>query len=643
MPSIQSILKEYWGFSSFRPLQEDIINTVLEGNDCLALLPTGGGKSICFQVPAMAKEGLCLVITPLIALMKDQVENLRRKGITAFSIYSGMNRKEVVSTLQVAGNSNCKFLYVSPERLQTWIFKEYLPSLGITLIAVDEAHCISQWGYDFRPSYMRIASLREELPGVPVLALTASATPEVQKDICAKLLFAKELVFRQSFERPNLSYSVFNVSSKINKLQDVLANVPGTGIIYCRSRKKAQEISDLLRMKGLSADFYHAGLSQDHRNEKQDAWLKGKTRFIVCTNAFGMGIDKPDVRVVVHIDVTDCLENYYQEAGRAGRDGKRSYAVLLWSKKELNVLDETVDKKFPGIDEIRKVYKALMNHLQIPEGMGEGNYYELDASSFIKDFKLDPGTALSVLKTLEQDELLYFNDQVFVQPKLQVIAGRERLIEFEAQQPSFERLIKTVLRTYEGVIDQPVNINEKIIASMLGISHEEVTNKLIELNKYRIVEYIPKKERPQVYLFQNRVKAADLKIDLTRHTKRKKQFEERVMAMKNYIMAETSCRSVIIGNYFGDNQLEPCGICDNCISKKKKNAATAEFDNINSTVIEEIKRSLPTVNELTKQLKTIPAGKVKQIVDFLLAEEKILVTESGNLMLKNAPFSASST
>jgi ATP-dependent DNA helicase RecQ len=371
MPSIQSILKEHWGFTSFRPLQEDIINTVLSGNDCLALLPTGGGKSICFQVPAMAKEGLCLVITPLIALMKDQVENLRRKGITAFSIYSGMTRKEAIATLQIAGNSNCKFLYVSPERLQTRMFKEYLPSLGISLIAVDEAHCISQWGYDFRPSYLHIATLREELQGVPVLALTASATRQVQQDICEKLLFAKERVFRQSFERPNLSYSVFNVSSKVNRLQDVLTNVPGTGIVYCRSRKKTKEISDLLRMKGLSSDFYHAGLSQDQRSEKQEAWLKGKTRFIVCTNAFGMGIDKPDVRVVVHMDVPDSLENYYQEAGRAGRDGKKSYAVLLATKKELNALDDTIEKKFAGLAEIRLIYKALMNHLQIPEGMGE--------------------------------------------------------------------------------------------------------------------------------------------------------------------------------------------------------------------------------------------------------------------------------
>src|SRR5687768_13653528 len=395
MKSIHSILKEYWGFAGFRPLQEDIINTVLNRKDCLALLPTGGGKSICFQVPAIAMEGLCLVITPLIALMKDQVENLRRKGITSFFIHSGMTRKEVLNTLETAGNSNCKFLYVSPERLETRIFREYLFSLGVKLIAVDEAHCISQWGYDFRPSYLRIASLREDLPGVPVLALTASATPAVQKDICEKLLFEKETVFRQSFERPNLSYSVFNVSARINKVEDVLSKVSGTGIVYCRSRKKTKEISDMLNMKGISADYYHAGLTQDERNEKQEAWLSDRTRVIVCTYAFGMGIDKPGVRVVVHVDVPDCLENYYQEAGRAGRDGNKSYAVLLANEKDLKALENSSHKKFPGLEDIRKTYKALMNHLQIASGTGEGNYYDLDAVKFIKDFQLESGTVLS--------------------------------------------------------------------------------------------------------------------------------------------------------------------------------------------------------------------------------------------------------
>ena len=643
MQSIHSILKEYWGFPGFRPLQEEIINTVLKGNDCLALLPTGGGKSICFQVPAIAMGGLCLVVTPLIALMKDQVENLRRKGITAFSIHSGMTWKEVLKTIETAGNSNCKFLYVSPERLETKVFKEYLPSLGVKLIAVDEAHCISQWGYDFRPSYLRISSLREEMPGVPILALTASATMEVQKDICEKLLFEKQTIFRQSFERPNLSYSVFNVASKINKVEDVLSKVEGTGIVYCRSRRKTKEISDLLNMKGISADFYHAGLPQEERNEKQEAWLKDKTRVIVCTNAFGMGIDKPGVRVVLHADVPDCLENYYQEAGRAGRDGNRSYAVLLANEKELKGLEASADKKFPGEEEIRKTYKALMNHLQIPAGMGEGKYYELDAPVFIKDFQLDGGIVLSALKTLEQEELLYFNEQIFIQSKLQVIATRERLIEFEKEHPELESLLKTILRTYEGVLDQQVTINEKGVSAILKKPVEEITKQLKELNKYCVIEYTPRKEKPQVYLFQNRVLAGDLKIDMIRYNKRKKQFEERAGAMRNYIYTSTLCRSVMIGRYFGDDQLKPCGICDTCINKKKKDVSAAEFDHLSSTIMNEIKLSPVTMKELFVKLNTVSKDKIKEVLRFLQSEEKVVINDSGKMSLKSTLFPAASS
>src|SRR5688572_13922267 len=375
MKSIHSILKEYWGFAGFRPLQEDIINTVLNRKDCLALLPTGGGKSICFQVPAIAMEGLCLVITPLIALMKDQVENLRRKGITSFFIHSGMTRKEVLNTLETAGNSNCKFLYVSPERLETRIFREYLFSLGVKLIAVDEAHCISQWGYDFRPSYLRIAVLREYLPGVPVLALTASATEEVQKDICEKLGFKEQTIFRPSFHRKNLSYSVFAVDVKMKKLLEILTKVPGSALVYCKSRKRTVETASLLQMHGFSAQAYHAGLSQEERNKRQQEWVEGNTSIMACTNAFGMGIDKPDVRSVVHIDVPDCLENYYQEAGRAGRDGIKSYAVQLHDERDLQELSNLHLKRFPSFTEIKQVYTALANYLQIAINTGEGVSY----------------------------------------------------------------------------------------------------------------------------------------------------------------------------------------------------------------------------------------------------------------------------
>jgi ATP-dependent DNA helicase RecQ len=640
MRDIRSILKEYWGYTEFRPLQEDIINTVLQGDDCLALMPTGGGKSICFQVPAMAIEGLCLVITPLIALMKDQVENLRKKGITAFAIHSGMNRNEVFTTMETAGNSNCKFLYVSPERLETNAFKEYLPSLGVKLIAVDEAHCISQWGYDFRPSYLRIASLREELPGVAVLALTASATPEVQNDICEKLCFEKKSIFRQSFARPNLSYSIFDVDAKINKIAEVLNKVGGTGIVYCRSRKKTREISELLNMKGISADYYHAGLSQEERNEKQEAWLKDKTRIIVCTNAFGMGIDKPNVRTVIHIDVPDCLENYYQEAGRAGRDGKRSYAVLLTNNLEIAALKGDMGRKFPNEDEIKNIYKALMNHLQVPAGIGEGNYYEFDAAKFIKQFELDTGKVLSALKTLEQEELLYFNEQVFIQSKVQVIASRNRLFEFEREHPELELLLKHILRTYEGILDQPSNISEKNISFVLKKPLEEVSGQLTKLHAYRIIDYSPKKEKPQVYLFQNRVKADDLKINTKKYNKRKKQYEERLEAMKSYVGTSSECRSIMIAKYFGDESVEPCGICDNCIGKRKREITAVEFRQVSSMIISEISNKPYSLMALSEKLKGFSKEKINEVVKFLQSEEKVTVNGEGQICLKNTPLPA---
>ena len=365
MAYIHSLLKEYFKFDAFRPMQEDIINAVLDREDTLAILPTGGGKSLCFQIPALAQDGLCLVISPLIALMKDQVENLRKKGITAYAIDSGMTRKDVINILKVATESNCKFLYVSPERLETPLFREYLPGLNLCLIAVDEAHCISQWGYDFRPSYLKIAALRDEVGDVPILALTASATPEVQEDICNKLDFSNRKIFRTSFARPNLSYSVFNVDSKLSKLREILEKVPGSSIVYCRSRKRTKQISDQLNVYGIQADCYHAGLTREERNRRQEAWIRNEIRTIVCTNAFGMGIDKPDVRLVVHADPPDCMENYYQEAGRAGRDGKKSYAVLLYDHTDPQELRALPDIRFPESEDIKKIYTDVMNYIQV--------------------------------------------------------------------------------------------------------------------------------------------------------------------------------------------------------------------------------------------------------------------------------------
>jgi len=648
------ILKQYWGFDTFRPFQEDIINAILDGKDTLALMPTGGGKSLCYQVPAMAKEGMCLVISPLIALMKDQVENLRRKSITAFAIYSGMSRKEVINTFKVASESNCKFLYVSPERLETNLFKEYLPGLNISLIAVDEAHCISQWGYDFRPPYLRIAALREELPDIPVLALTASATPDVQKDICDKLTsppsplhkwrgvqtpqsensFTGFTVFRQSFERANLSYSNFKVDSKINKLIEILRKVAGTSIVYCKSRKRTKEISELLQLQNISADFYNAGLMQEERSKKQEAWINDKTRVIVCTNAFGMGIDKPGVRTVIHADVPDCLENYYQEAGRAGRDGKMSYAVLLYDERDLHELEEMASLRFPSIEDIRTIYQAVANYLQIQTGTGEGQYYDFDISDFLRKFKLKGHTTLYSLKALEQDGWLAFNEQVFLPSAVVFTTNKDYLYSFEKEQPLLEPVIKTLLRSYEGIFDQPTSISEKMMAGLMNKDVEEVKKQLLQLHQSGIIEYRPQKDTPQIFLLRKRIKAEDISINMVAYNQRKEQFQRRMKQMVSYVNEQSECRSRIIGVYFGDAKMKACGICDNCLRKKTTSLTKEEFEALHQRIIILLKNSPLHTKDLLLQLQGIKKEKAWRVLEFLQAENKIDLDASGRVSLK---------
>ena len=651
MTEIQKILKQYWGFDEFRPLQEHIINTVLEGKDTLALMPTGGGKSLCYQVPAMAKDGLCLVISPLIALMKDQVENLRKKGITAFAIFSGMSRKEVINTFKVASASNCKFLYVSPERLETTLFKEYLPGLNISLIAVDEAHCISQWGYDFRPSYLRITAVREELPHVPILALTASATPDVQRDICEKLysphppleeiqrlqpedLFYNWKVYRQSFERPNLSYSTFKVDSKINKIIEILRKVPGTGIIYCKSRKRTKEISELLRLQNISADYYHAGLVQEERNKRQEAWINNKTKVIVSTNAFGMGIDKPDVRTVIHADVPDSLENYYQEAGRAGRDGKISYAVLLYDERDLHELEGLGSLRFPSLDEIRNVYQCIANYLQIPTATGEGEYYDFDISDFLRKFKLTSHTTLYSLKALEQEGWLAFNEQVFLPSSAMFTSTKKYLEEFETLHPQLEPVIKTLLRAYEGIFDQPASISERMMAGLIKNDLEEVKKQLTELQRFGIIEYHPQKDSPQLYFLRHRIKAEDVSINMVAYNKRKEMFQKRMKQMVSYVKEEAECRSRIIGSYFGDDKIRACGICDNCLRQKASILSKEEFETIHHRIINMVKYETLHTKDLLLKLNGIKKEKAWKVLEFLQAENKIEMDAGGWVKLK---------
>jgi len=628
------ILKQYWGFNAFRPLQENIIQSVLAGKDTLALMPTGGGKSLCYQVPAMVSQGLCLVISPLIALMKDQTESLRKKGITAFSIFSGMKRYEVIHTLKTACESNCKFLYVSPERLETSLFKEYLPALNVTLIAVDEAHCISQWGYDFRPPYLRIALLREELPGIPILALTASATPEVQNDICNKLQFRQPQIFRQPFARPNLSYSVFRADSKMNKLADILNNVPGSSIVYCRSRRRSKDIAEQLNTYHVNADFYHAGLSADERSKKQEAWINNKTRTIVCTNAFGMGIDKPDVRVVVHYDMPDCLENYYQEAGRAGRDQKKAYAVLLYQPDEMAELNKQVQLRFPGIETIRTIYQAIANYLQLPAGGGEGNYYDFDIGDFIKKFNLPAYEVMNVLKVLEQEAFMSFNEQVFANTRVQFICNKETLYQFEKEKELLEPLIKTLLRSYEGIFDMPVAIYEKQLAGWLKKELPEIKQQLEELHRHQIIRYAPQKENPQLYLLQSRVRSEDLTINQANYKKRKEQFVQRLQAFIQYAENRKDCRSVITGNYFGDTQMQPCGICDNCLQAKRTSITAEIFAQIQQRIEQALINGPVATTLLLEQLKDIQKDKAWQVITFLQAEKKISINADGLIEIR---------
>ncbi len=630
--NIQEILKQYWGYDNFRPLQEDIINAVLEGKDVLALLPTGGGKSICFQVPALAKDGICLVISPLIALMKDQLENLKRKGIPALAIYSGMNFIEIKKTLQNATYGNYKFLYVSPERLETNLFLDALPAMNINLIAVDEAHCISQWGYDFRPPYMRIAGIRELLPKVPVLALTASATKTVQDDICSNLAFpSAHKRFQQSFERPNLSYSVFNVPSKQNKLLEILKNVPGTAIVYCKSRKHTREIADLLRLNNINADHYHAGLNNEERSGKQQNWINNNTRVIVSTNAFGMGIDKPDVRTVVHYDVPDCLENYYQEAGRAGRDGKRAYAVLLYNNKELESLKEQSGIRFPKEAEIKQVYVSLMNHLQVPAGYGEGISYDLDLSVFSTAFKLNILTATYAIKALEQEGIISFNEVFFKPSTVVFTTNREELTDIESQHPVLEPLIKGLLRSYEGIFDFPATVYESKLAKFIQADVQDVKRDLKKLNDLGMLSYAAQKDSPQLTLLQNRMYNDNYSINMKDHLERKAKFEERVQAMTGYVTSPTGCRSRHIAAYFNDVKINACGICDNCINEKVIYISTEEFNRIMTEITRLTKETAMPVEQILLAMKAIKKEKLWRVIDFLQAEGKLKTDNEGKL------------
>lgn len=623
---IHSILKQYWGHTEFRPLQEEIIRTALQKQDCLALLPTGSGKSVCFQVPALAMEGICLVISPLIALMKDQVAQLRKKGISALAIHTGMPFKEVNKTLQLALNRQIKFLYLSPERLQTNLFKEYLPALPVSLIAVDEAHCVSQWGYDFRPQYLQIASLRDSLPAVPILALTASATPLVLEDILTQLQLKSAVVHKGSFIREALSYSCFEESSKLPKLFDIISKVEGSSIVYCRSRKRTVDICRFLNERGISATYYHAGLNQEDRNERQQQWTQNQVRIIVSTNAFGMGIDKPDVRTVVHYDVPDCLENYYQEAGRAGRDRDKAYAVLLYNQPDLAELELQLEKKFPDLEMVKKVYQAMANFLHLPTGTGEGQSFDFDLTLFCKNFDLDRMVAINALQLLQANGYCALNESVYEPARVQFIADRTWLEQVEKNYPAFEPLIKTLLRTIEGIFSYPGLISETYLARLLKTDRQNILTQLVQLESLGILNYEPARDQPQLVLLTERVKTENIQLDLKAIERRKKLAKERLNALFQYTTGE-ACRSSYIGRYFGDKDIKDCGICDNCLAKKRKAIKPQQLQKEILNLLQQGAKSITTLHaelgDKTNQQELLNA------IRHLESEELIRVQISG--------------
>ena len=565
----KEILEKYWGYKSFRPMQEQIINSALAGKDTLALMPTGGGKSICFQVPAMASEGMCLVVSPLIALIKDQVQNLQEKGIRALAVYSGMTYTQIDTTLDNAIYGDFKFLYVSPERLHTPMFKERVKKMNINFLVVDEAHCISQWGYDFRPAYLEIKEIKQLIGDVPTIALTATATKSVAEDIMRILEFQEPNVISSGFERENLSYVVRNVDDKFGNMLKVCNGVQGCGIVYVRERKRCEEISSFLRQNGITADFYHAGLSKDLRNHKQDAWKKDEIRVMVATNAFGMGIDKPDVRFVVHYDLPDSLEAYFQEAGRAGRDGKRAYATLLWNNTDVSRLRQIHTISYPEIDYIKEIYQKVFIYLNIPYEEGKDSVSKFNLIEFSKRFSVNSVSAYYAIKYLEQEGYWELTDEIDNPSKIMFNVGRDELYKVQIDNPALDKFIKSILRIYTALFSRITPIDEEYIARVTMDSVMGVKEKLIQLSRLHIIKYIPRVRTPLIIMHTERLVESNLYISKKRYEERKGLFQKRIESIISYVKETGECRSRLLIDYFGQEAKGDCGICDACLKRKK--------------------------------------------------------------------------
>lgn len=622
MSEFTQILNKYWGYPAFRPLQEDIIRSVAHGRDTLGLMPTGGGKSVTYQVYSLSKPGICLVVTPLISLMKDQVENLNHRGIKALAIYSGMSAQEIKIAMDHAAWGEYKFLYLSPERIATERFRERIGQLDVNLIAVDEAHCISQWGYDFRPSYLRIAGLRDLLPNVPVLAVTATATPKVVDDIQEQLKFKAKNVLQTSFYRSNLIYLVRNEEDKINYLVKAVQKAKGTGIVYVKSRKQTREISDLLRKNQVSADYYHAGLSSAVRSSKQEAWKKGNCRVIVSTNAFGMGIDKSEVRFVIHLEAPDSVEAYFQEAGRAGRDGKTAWSVLLYNNSDKVKLQKNVAKAFPEPDVIRRIYEAVCNYYQLAVGFGKDQSFEFNLAAFASGFSFQLTTVYNSLKILQREGYLELTDELDNPSKVYFQVGRDDLYKFQVANAGFDGFIKLLLRSYTGLFTDYVPINEEVLAQRANLSPDMVYQFLTRLRTQKIIDYIPRKKTPYLIFAKERIDVDRLKISRENYEKRKLDYLERIDAMIHYASSTHKCRSQLLLQYFGETESVRCGKCDVCQERNELNISKYEFD-IVSAQIKKILLEPCFYEELLARVEGKPETVVK-IVRWLLENEKIV-------------------
>ena len=629
----RQVLTRYWGYTAFRPLQADIIASVAEGRDTLALMPTGGGKSITFQVPAMVHDGICLVVTPLIALMKDQVARLNSMEIKTAAIHSGMTREEIEISLDNCIYGDYKFLYISPERIGTPLFRARAGRLNVSLVAIDEAHCISQWGYDFRPSYLRIADLRDLLPSeVPFLALTATATPRVAEDVMDKLRFREKNMLKTSFERKNISYLVRDVEDKPAYLIKTLNKVKGSGIIYVRSRKKTREIAEMLVSKGISADFYHAGLKHEIRDRKQAEWTSGARRVIVATNAFGMGIDKADVRFVIHWDIPESVESYFQESGRAGRDGKPSWAVLLYNEGDKSRLRDSVNNKFPPTEKIKDVYEALCNYLQITIGSGKGGVYDFNMADFLMKYRLPVNETYNSLVLLQREGYVEFTEEINNPSRIHFVVGRDDLYRFQVANETYDSFIKMLLRSYSGMFTEFTAISEEMLAKKSGLPRDNIYQMLVRLSSSNIIRYIRGKKTPLIIFTEERLDRKGLLISPENYLHVREKYISRLESMMEYVESSTKCRSVILLDYFGEES-ERCGKCDTCRERNELEMSTYEFDLILDQLKSLVTQGEMTMEDLVSQIE-YPSDKVVKVIRWLLDHNKIITASDNTLAWK---------